>query len=72
MFYINNMTQMSCNFKQKSKIVRTTKPPLTKPPPHLFASCDGGFSSWWTAMCRLQARFLLTEFTREIRGGRAG
>ena len=41
-------------------------------PPHLFASCVGGFSTWWTAMCRLQARFSLAEFTREMRGGRAG
>jgi hypothetical protein len=34
-------------------------------PPHLFESCDGGFSTW----CGLQARFLLAEFTREMRGG---
>ncbi len=31
-----------------------------------------GFSTWWTEMYRLQARFLLAEFTREMRGGRAG
>jgi hypothetical protein len=28
MFYINNMTQMSCNFKEQSKIVRTGGIPL--------------------------------------------
>jgi hypothetical protein len=41
-------------------------------PPHLFASYDCGFSTSWTAMCGFQARFLLAEFTREMRGGRAG
>ncbi len=28
MFYINNMTQMSCNFREQSKIVRTGGIPL--------------------------------------------
>ncbi len=45
---------------------------LPTPSPHLFASCHGAFSTWWTAMCGLQARFLLAEFTRGRRGGRAG
>ncbi len=39
MFDINNMTQMSCNFREQSKIVRTgekmsqTKPHPSFPPP---------------------------------------
>jgi hypothetical protein len=50
MFYINNMTQMSCNFKEQSKIVSTGGIPLwgegpepsqaathSVPPPHLLA-----------------------------------
>jgi hypothetical protein len=38
-------------------------------PSHLFASCDGGFSTWWREMCQLQAPFLLAEFTLEMEGG---
>ncbi len=34
MFQINNMTQMSCNFREQSKIVRMgEKMSQTKPPP---------------------------------------
>jgi hypothetical protein len=42
------------------------------PPPHLFASCDGGFSTWWREMCQLQAPFLLAGFTREMEEGGRG
>jgi hypothetical protein len=46
MFFINNMTQMSCNFKEQSKIERTGGIPLCErwasrwqpkppPPPHV-------------------------------------
>ncbi len=59
-------------FKKLYSLFQEAKPgPHSRHPPHLFASCDGGFSTWWTAMCRLQARFLLAKFTREMRGGRA-
>jgi hypothetical protein len=37
-------------------------------PPHLLASCDGGFSTWWREMCELQAPFLLARFTRGMEG----
>ena len=58
MFQINNMTQMSCNFREQSKIVRTGgiplwgKPnqtsPLTSPPTQAsaLASVFGGFATW--------------------------
>ena len=68
---------MSYNFgeiiKKLYSLFQEAKPSRhPRHPPHLFASCDGGFSTWWTAMCRFQAPFSLAEFTREMRGGRAG
>jgi hypothetical protein len=41
-------------------------------PPHLFASCDGRFSTWWTAMCRLQAGFYLPNSLARREGGGRG
>ena len=58
MFQINNMTQMSCNFREQSKIVRTggiplwgepnQTSPLTSPPTQVssLASVFGGFATW--------------------------
>ena len=50
MFQINNMTQMSCNFREQCKIVRMggipltnkpnqTSPPTTSPPPGRAWAC---------------------------------
>ncbi len=48
------------------------KPPFQASPPHLLASCNGGFSTWWREMCELQALFSLARFTREMEGGGRG
>ncbi len=37
------------------------------PPPHLFASCDGGFSTWWGKMC--ESPWQLATATRQLEGG---
>ncbi len=39
------------------------------PPPHLLASCNSGFSTWWREMCELQAPF---SQIYSDGGGRAG
>ena len=73
MFYINNMTQMSCNFKEQSKIVRTGGIPLwgegpepsqttliASPlphPPSQSAGVSGGFSTWWARIRRIHTPF---------------
>ena len=48
------------------------KPPFIASPPHLFASCDGGFSLWWGKMCELQAPRQLAMATRQLDGGGRG
>jgi hypothetical protein len=54
---------------QEAKPSRHSRLP---PPPHLLASCDGGFSTRWREMCQLQAPFSLARFTREMEGGGRG
>ena len=54
MFYINNMTQMSCNFREQSKKIAVVKMSQTKPhasvplphSPSQMASIFRGFSTW--------------------------
>ncbi len=48
------------------------KPPFTASPPHLLASCNGGFSTWWGEICELQAPFSLARFTHGMEGGGRG
>ncbi len=48
------------------------KPPFKASLPHLLASFDGGFSTWWREMCELHAPFSLARFTREMEGGVRG
>ena len=48
------------------------KLPFKASPPHLLATCIGRFSTWWMAMCYLEAPFLLAKFTREMEGGGRG
>jgi hypothetical protein len=68
---------MSYNFgeiiKKLYSLFQGAKPSRhSRLPPHLLASCDGGFSTWWREMCELQAQFSLARFTREMEGGGRG
>jgi hypothetical protein len=67
MFYINNMTQMSCNFIEQSKIERTRGIPLwgrgasrwqpKPPPPPLCGDRVGRLPTWKVArLCRQNAK----------------
>ncbi len=72
--------EMSYNFEEIIKnYIRCFKKPsqaaiqgFPPPPPHLLASCDGGFSTGWRKMCQMQAPFSLARFTREMEGGGQG
>jgi hypothetical protein len=64
---------MSYNFgeiiKKLYSLFQEAKPSRhSRLPPHLLASCDGGFSTWWREMCQLQAPFSLARFAREMEG----
>jgi hypothetical protein len=61
--------EMSYNFgeiiKKQYSLFQEAKPSRhSRLPPHLLASCDGGFSTWWREMYQLQAPFSLARFTR--------
>jgi hypothetical protein len=68
---------MSYNFgeiiKKLYSLFEEAKPSRhSRLPPHLLASCIGGFSTWWREMCDLQAPFSLAGFTLGMEGGGRG
>ncbi len=70
-------SEISCNCGEIIKnYIRCVSEPsqaaIQSFPRRQFASCDGGFSTWWGEMCELEAPWQLAMATHHLEGGGRG